>query len=98
MDEARNSMVPSRQPPHWAYSYIDLNARGRSRVASRSLSQACIRLNQHPQMTRATAGIRRKAATVTQLTTTVARNTSEPFAAAGRADFNSPYCSQLTKA
>ena len=52
----------------------------------------------HGQITRATAGIRRKAAVAPQLSTSVPRNATDPFARAGSAAFRSAYCSQLTKA
>lgn len=52
----------------------------------------------HGQTSRATAGIRRKAAVALQLSASVPRNAADPFAMAGSAVFSRAYCSQLTKA
>jgi hypothetical protein len=50
------------------------------------------------QTIRATPGIRRKAAVTLQLSASVPRSTTNPFAMAGSPVFSRAYCSQLTKA
>ncbi len=96
MDSDRyHCKLPDRRLPNRVTSELPVNQNIAGDPSIRPSSPFQILTDSQCQTIRATPGIRRKAAVMLQLSASVPRNTTDPFAMAGSPVFSRAYCSQL---